>query len=154
MDSLTLTQTEALAAGGILGGMLASIGIFALAVYILAIVAWWKIFTKAGEKGWKSLIPIYNIYVFCRIININFWIYILLIPFIIGLLGGLVFGSGSTAASVISGLYSLCLDIYLAIMLGRAFNKGTGFKIGLVLLPTIFYLILAFGESKYHGAKK
>lgn len=29
-------------------------------VAILLIVAQWKIFTKAGEKGWKSIIPIYN----------------------------------------------------------------------------------------------
>ena len=64
MNTVTLTQNEAIAAGGIIGGIFATAGIFILAVYILLIVAWWKIFTKAGEAGWKSIIPIYNIYIF------------------------------------------------------------------------------------------
>ena len=37
--------------------------IFALAWWILQIIANWNIFTKAGEAGWKSIIPIYGDYV-------------------------------------------------------------------------------------------
>ena len=37
-------------------------GLVSLAMTIILIVAQWKVFEKAGEKGWKSLIPIYNIY--------------------------------------------------------------------------------------------
>ena len=148
MNSLTLTQTEALAAGGFLGGLIASVGIFALAVYVLMIIAWWKIFVKAGEKGWKSLIPIYNVYVLCRIIGLNFWIYILLVPFVCGILTAII-----PALGFLSGLYALALDILLAIKLGDAFKKSTAFKVGLVLIPNIFQLILAFGDSKYHGKK-
>lgn len=156
MGTLTLTEAEAgaVAAGGILGGLLATVGIFALAFYILMVIAWWKIFTKAGEAGWKSLIPLYNVYVFCKIIRVNFWIYLLAIPFALGLICGLAFGSESTTTSTITGLYTLGIEIYLAIMLGRAFKKGVGFKIGLILLPSIFYLILAFGGSKYALSKK
>ena len=51
-------------AGGVLGGMLATATVIALIYYILLVVAGWKIFEKAGEKGWKSLIPIYNTYIF------------------------------------------------------------------------------------------
>ena len=31
-----------------------------IAWYIILVIANWKIFTKAGEAGWKSIIPIYN----------------------------------------------------------------------------------------------
>ena len=31
-----------------------------LAIYVVQIIAMWKLFNKAGEKGWKSIIPIYN----------------------------------------------------------------------------------------------
>ncbi|MBR2587320.1 hypothetical protein IKE71_03035 [Candidatus Saccharibacteria bacterium] len=153
----TLTTNQAIAAGGVLGGMLATFGIFILAVYILFIIAWWKLFTKAGEKGWKSLIPIYNVYVYCRIIDINFWIYAFGIPFALGLLSGIA-GTGATngqpstfalIVSFISLGYAIFFAIYEAIKLGNAFKKGTGFKVGLVLLPNIFLLILAFGSSKY-----
>lgn len=146
---LTSTQAEAAAAGAIIGGTLAGIGIFALAFYILMVVALWKIFVKAGEAGWKSLIPIYNVYVFCKIIRVNFWIYVLLIPVILGVISALLFKDNQNAQTTLSGLYSLGLDIYLSIMLARAFKKGVGFTIGLILLPNIFQLILAFGSSKY-----
>lgn len=149
MNSLTLTQNEAIAAGGLLGGILATAGIFALAVYILFIIAWWKLFAKTGEAGWKSLIPIYNIYIYCRIIGINFWIYALAIPFGLTLLPALL-PSLATAFSFLALAYAIFLAIYEAIKLGNAFGKGTGFKIGLVIFPNIFLLILAFGNAKYH----
>ena len=31
-----------------------------LVVYILVVIAMWKVFTKAGKPGWASLIPVYN----------------------------------------------------------------------------------------------
>ena len=162
MNTVTLTQNEALAAGGIIGGLLATTGIFILALYILLIVAWWKIFVKAGEAGWKSIIPIYNIYIYCRIIGINFWIYAFAIPIVLSVLFTIATGNSADASSlttfgvimtVIYVAYYVFLDIYTAIKLGDAFKKGAGFKVGLVLLPNLFLLILAFGLSKYHGAK-
>jgi len=42
-----------------------------------------KIFEKAGEDGWKVLVPFYNLYIWLRIIDKPIWWYIfLLIPFI------------------------------------------------------------------------
>ena len=35
--------------------------LFTIALVVLVIVALWKIFEKAGEPGWKALIPFYNI---------------------------------------------------------------------------------------------
>jgi len=146
-QTVTLTQNEAIAAGGIVGGMLATIGIFALAVYILLIIAWWKIFVKAGEKGWKAIIPIYNTYILCRIVNLNFWIYLILIPFCLGILTAV-----APSLSIVATIYTIVIDVLLAIKLGEAFKKSTAFKVGLVLLAPIFYLILAFGDSKFHGS--
>ena len=37
--------------------------IVALLIAIFTIVCMWKVFTKAGQPGWASLIPFYNIYV-------------------------------------------------------------------------------------------
>lgn len=158
----TLTTNQAIAAGGIVGASLATFGILAVAIYVLFIIAWWKIFTKAGEKGWKSIIPIYNIYVYCRIIGINFWIYAFGIPVALSVItsiaaGGQVDASNpSTLVTILSFLslgYAIFLAIYEAIKLGNAFKKSTGFKVGLVLLTNIFLLILAFGDSKYHKAE-
>ena len=35
----------------------------ALAIVIFSIITMWKIFEKAGEPGWASIIPIYNTYI-------------------------------------------------------------------------------------------
>jgi len=36
-------------------------------------------------------------------------------------------------------------------LLSKSFGKDVGFTIGLILLPVIFYPILAFGDAKYIG---
>ena len=52
---------------GLAGGMLVVTILISVAMYVLQIIGWWKLFTKAGEAGWKSLIPLYNLYVICKI---------------------------------------------------------------------------------------
>lgn len=50
---------------------------------IAIVVGLWGIFTKAGEAGWKILIPFYNLYIWLKIIKKPLWWYIfLIIPFI------------------------------------------------------------------------
>ena len=146
------TETMALL-GGLAGGALVIACLAFVMIYIIFIIAMWKIFTKAGEAGWKSLIPIYNVYVYCKIIGVNFWIWILAIPFAVGLVAGIIFGDNQSAIDTVTSICSLVVTIYMSIKLGKSFNKGTGFIIGLVVFPVIFQLILAFGRSKYVGNK-
>ena len=149
-----MTDTEGLAlAGGLVGGALVTTLVVALIVYILLIIAFWKIFEKAGQAGWKSLIPIYNAYILCKIIKVNFWIFILLIPFLIGLFNAIVFKDNQTAASLVSGVYSVALEIFINFRLAKAYGKGIGFTLGLIFFPNIFTLILGFGSAKYVGIK-
>lgn len=43
----------------------------------------WKIFEQAGYDGWKSIVPLYNYYIWLKVIDKGLWWYIfLLIPFI------------------------------------------------------------------------
>ncbi len=148
METLTETEQVALAAGGLLGGLFGFALTFGLIFYILTVIASWKIFTKAGEAGWKSLIPIYNMYILCRIIKINFW-YVIIIPaVVIGILGSIL-GQGNPVYGFLYFAYALFVDIFTSIKLGNAFKKSGGFIAGLILLPNIFQLILAFDSSSY-----
>ena len=47
--------------------------------YVLQVIANWRIFTKAGEKGWKSIIPVYNTYITYKIAwkPVFFWIFLI-----------------------------------------------------------------------------
>ena len=57
--------------------------IVTLFLFLLSVAGLWGVFEKAGEKGWKVLIPFYNFYVWLQIIRKPLWWYIfLLIPFI------------------------------------------------------------------------
>jgi hypothetical protein len=98
-----------------------------IAILVLAIAVGWKIFAKAGKPGWASIIPIYNIIVMLQIVGKPlWWIILLFIPFV-----------------------NLVIAIIVAIELAKVFGKGGGFAAGLILLPFIFYPILAFGEARY-----
>lgn len=98
-------------------------------VGILLIVAMWRIFQKAGEAGWKSIIPLYNLYTFVKIIDGNGWKFLLFIIPVVGF------------------IYGIILNFRMA----KAFGKGFLFGIGLTIIPNLFTLILGFGSAEYNG---
>ena len=103
--------------------------IFGLLIALLLIVAMWKVFTKAGQPGWASIIPIYNLYIWCKIVGRPWWwIILMLIPFV-----------------------NFIVCIILCIDLAKSFGKGVGFGLGLALLGIIFFPILGFGSARYQG---
>jgi hypothetical protein len=93
------------------------------------IAACWKIYTKAGQPGWAAIVPIYNLYIWCKIVGRPWWwILLMLIPFVNFIIGII-----------------LCID------LAKSFGKGVGFGLGLVFLGIIFFPILGFGSAQYQG---
>ena len=56
---------------GFLLAFIVVLGLIVLAAIVLYIVAEWRILTKAGEKGWKSLIPCYCIFVSHHIVGMS-----------------------------------------------------------------------------------
>ena len=102
-----------------------------ISILIMAffIFVYWIIFTKAGEEGWKSLIPIYNVYILYKITWGNGLIFLLLlVPFVNFIVGILTINK-----------------------LSKCFGHGLGFTLGLLFLPIIFLPLLAFGDSRYEG---
>jgi len=104
--------------------------LFVLALVALEIVACWRVFTKAGQPGWASIIPFYNIYIFLKIAGRpGWWLLLFLIPIV-----------------------DCIVAIIASIDVAKAFGKGSGFGVGLALLGPIFMPILGFGDAAYHGA--
>lgn len=101
--------------------------LIALALVVFIIVAMWKVFTKAGQPGWGVIIPIYNVYLLCKIAGKpGWWVLLMFIPFV-----------------------NFVVGIFIALGVAESFGKGAGFGIGLFFLPFIFYPILAFGDATY-----
>lgn len=150
-----ITTEEAVLGGALVGGAFATIFIGMLVFYILVVIACWKIFTKAGEAGWKALIPIYNVYILYKISGISFWTWCF-IPVIVASIFNTLAQNGGDLATLWSLIYlviMVAVDVKIAIALAKAFGKGTGFMVGLVLLPNIFQIILGFSSAKYVGTK-
>lgn len=110
---------------------LAAAGIFVILIYlaiiVLMIASLWKIFSKAGKPGWASIVPIYNIIVMLEIVGKpTWWIILYLIPFV-----------------------NIVVGIIINIQMAKSFGKDTGFAIGMILLPFIFFPLLAFGNAQY-----
>ena len=96
---------------------------------ILIIVSLWKIFKKAGKPGWAAIIPIYREIMFTEIVGRpTWWAFIYIIP-----------------------CTAFIAHIILSIDLARSFGQPTGFSVGLILFPFIFYPILGFGSAQYVG---
>lgn len=127
-------ETVGSAVLGAVAGVAIVMLVIGLIVSVLTIIANWKIFTKAGEKGWKCIIPIYNTVVLFKIAGLSpLW----------------VLGYLTSVIPVIGYIAVLGLTIYLMYSLAKAFGKDGAFTVGLVLLNPIFLMILAFGKSEY-----
>lgn len=105
--------------------------IFIIALVVLMIASWWKIFTKAGQPGWAAIVPIYNLVIMLKVAGKpTWWIAIILLVPIVN--------------------YVFLIMMFHGI--SKNFGHGVGMTLGLIFLGIIFVPVLAFGDSKYVGA--
>lgn len=116
------TATDASNTGAVIGS------IIGLIVYVVYVVALWRVFTKAGYAGWLAIIPIVNIFILVKVAGYSAW------------LGLLYFVP----------IANIVMHILVALRVGKAFGKGTAFSIFLLwLFHVIGILIIGFGSSTY-----
>jgi hypothetical protein len=118
--------------GGLFGAMF-GLGFMAIsAVFVLIVViANWKIFEKAGQPGWASIIPFYNLWVMCEIVGLpGYAMFACLVPLL-----NFVFG------------------IFILLRFAKVFGQSLMFAIGLVVpfLNLALLLNLGFGDARYLG---
>lgn len=130
IDSIATTSdlSDAQVAG--IYSMVGIWGALYLAILVVILVAHWKIFVKAGQAGWKSLIPFYNAYVLLQIVGRpGWWLLLFLVPFI-----------------------NIVIAVIVAIDLAKSFGRSEVFGIvALFLFSLVGYVMLAFGKDKYLG---
>lgn len=132
--------------------------VFELALVLLWVAGMWKVFVKAGERGWAAIVPLYNMLVLLRISRRPaWWFSLFLYPTVINLtiliiimnLGGplppffqfVLYGSLLASAG---GFFIILPMIYHGVS-GR-FGHGIGLTAGLFFLPFIFFPLLGFGK--------
>jgi hypothetical protein len=98
-----------------------------LLMFFVCLVSFWKVYEKAGQAGWKSLIPIYNVIVLLQMAGKPiWWIVLFLIP-----------------------LLNVVFVLLMYMELAKRFSKHPAFAVGMTFLPAVFFGILAFDKSSY-----
>lgn len=136
----------------VITGIIASIAVISLLGYLLTAIGFAKIFKKAGEKGWKAFIPIFNVYTRFKIAwNTKFfwiWLLIMVITSIVPILGD---GVIISLISLVASLIGVGCIIKLYLKFSAAFGKGAGTAVLLFFFPFIMSLVLGFGKAEYIG---
>ena len=104
--------------------------LFWLVVVVVVVAGLWKMLEKAGQPGWASLIPFYNVYVLLKIAGRpGWWLILLFVP-----------------------LVNIVINIVVAIDVAKAFGQGAAFGFFLnFLFCGIGFVILGFGNYRYIG---
>ena len=110
--------------------------LFFFLVYIVVIVLYvagmWKMFEKAGQKGWYALIPILNIYILVKLSGKEmYWLFIWIFCCFLSFIAGIV----------------------VFMELAPKYGKSPAYGIGMALLPFIFIPLLGFSDAEYTGDK-
>lgn len=136
-----------------------AMGVFFIIIawYVLTLVARWRVFTKAGLAGWKSLIPLYSEYCTFKISwkTTFFWL-VLAAGLVSGILTGMI-GNGENVPEIVSMLASISgmavtvINLVMNVKLSQKFGHGVLFGLGLMFLSPLFTMILGLGESEYLG---
>ena len=85
-------------------------------------------------KQCDIIIPIYNAVILFKISGLSPWLLLICLAAVIPFIGWIPM---------------LVILIFQANGLSKAFGKSSGFTVGLILLPSIFYLILGLDSSTY-----
>ena len=129
-DYGTATTAEESLLAGFFAGMFSVFWVCVLlAIAVVGIIGLWKVFEKAGEEGWKVLIPFYNMYILFKITWGNGWLFLLLLIPVV----------------------HVVIPIITLYKLAKSFGKGVGFFFGLWFLYPVFIMILGFGPDQYRG---
>lgn len=114
--------------------------IIGLALAILIIVARCKMFEKAGEKWWKSLIPVYSTWIETKIGGLAWW----WLPIFV-LVAGLSAGKGTYVFAWTTTL----VQFNIIFNISKKFGKSGGFAFLCTILPFVGLPMLGFGSTKY-----
>lgn len=103
--------------------------IISLGWSLLTIASLWKIFEKFGKKGWKSIIPIYNIIVLFEIVEMKAWyVALALIPCV--------------------GPFILMIFVIMAYAkIAKKLGKSGSFVLLIIFFTPIALALLAFGKN-------
>ena len=126
-----------------------------IVILVLSIVAGWKVLDKAGDHGWKILIPIYGTYCIYKAADSEgvFWgtVFTTVVTyFLTYVFADTNFNIGIIILTVIELIILIVFRVKYVKRMAEVFGKTTGFAVGLFFLEPIFLIILGFGSARHY----
>ena len=108
-------------------------------IIVVYIIGLWKLFKKAGKKGWEAIVPFYNTYVLIEIAGLNWWY------FLIAISGTICSILGITGLDTVCTLLSMAVNFFVFYNLAKKFRKEPiPWAIGGTLVSPIITMIFGF----------
>jgi hypothetical protein len=111
---------------------------------VTSIITWWKLYAKAGEAGWKYIVPVYSTVIMARIARV---------PEKYGWLAGVlsVLSSINHPVGFVLSIGYVLAFVYIVRDLIKQYNAPINFWIYAIILPVV--AVFRVDEVKYTGAK-
>ena len=124
---------------------------------LLVYVVNWRVFLKAGEKGWKSLIPFYNEYVQYKFLKMkDLYRVVLILQFCIvpvsimfANIKNIFVTDFTTLILILMVLAIVYIDFTSCSRLATSFGRGKKFAWGIFIFRFLFTTIIAFDKSEF-----
>lgn len=122
-------------------GMIVIAIIIGLILGLIQLIGTWKIFKKAGRKGWEAIIPFYNTWILIvEVAKLNWWWFlVLLIPSLAV--------SNSDNYKIIFSSFTLFVSLLANYNIAKKFHKDTGFAILMTIFPFILYPVIGCSKN-------
>ena len=106
-----------------------------------------KMFIKAKKPSWASFIPVYREWVICEMVGVNtYWV-------IFALIGVFLISQIPVVGKILAVIIVIYYKILTSMGISRSFGKDKSFTVGVAFVPTLYYMILGYGNSEYKGPK-
>lgn len=142
------------------------IGIIGISIAfgIVHIIAMWKLFEKAGEPGWTSIIPIYNYLQMIKIATGSYflgWIYlgisglyiaVTIFSTVIGIFSDNNEYSVIIYIGIMLTMFAITIAMcilagYISFMFGKAYGKSTVWNVCMIFFSQIMIIIMGFDKN-------
>ena len=106
-----------------------------------------KMFIKAKKPAWAAFIPIYREWIICEMVGVNtYWV-------IFTLIGVFLISQIPVVGKILAAIILIYYKILTSMGISKSFGKDKSFTVGLAFIPTLYYMILGYGDAQYKGPK-
>ena len=110
------------------------------------IIFLWRLFNSAKEKGWHSLIPIYNLIILLKIVRLK-WIFIFL--YFLPIIFVFVNQELSFVSALASVFFTMILVYRALVCIGKKPYHFMEFLLEVTILSPIIFLVLSTDNLNY-----